>query len=389
MHIKEIVIKNFQSHKFTKINLSDKINVFLGKGNSGKSAIIRALIWVFFNEPQGTGFIRKNEQSAFVSITLDNGFKVIRERGVNINKYILIYPDGEKKEFSNFGRDVPEEIRKVLGMKTLPLENGKKLNPQIKDQMENIYLLDESPSTIHSTLLTISGGQVFDEAINSILVDLQRLDRKEKDIKKDIEERENLFKKYEGIDEKKDKLLKIKNEIDLFKKLEDKKRTLEKMKSELVNIKKEKGILQIYLNSLKKVEPIEKESNFLIEHKEKILNLKNLRNSLENVRKNIEKILNDLTLIKKSNLSEEAYNELKNKKEKFDNLKILKNSILKLKNEVFVIFNELDEINRRIDSDIDEYFNIIFNNKVCPVCNREIDENIKERIKENLNKMWR
>lgn len=252
MHIKEIVIKNFQSHKYTKINLSDKINVFLGKGNSGKSAIIRALIWVFFNEPQGTSFIRKNEQNAFVSITLDNGFKVIRERGVNINKYVLISPDGEKREFSNFGRDVPEEVKKVLGMKTLPLENGKKLNPQIKDQMENIYLLDESPSTIHSTLLTISGGQVFDEAINSILVDIQRLDRKEKEIKKDIEERENLLKNYEGIDEKKDKLLKIKNEIDSFKKLEDKKRTLEKLKNELVNIKKEKNILNLYLNSLKK-----------------------------------------------------------------------------------------------------------------------------------------
>ncbi len=389
MHIKEIVIKNFQSHKYTKINLSDKINVFLGKGNSGKSAIIRALIWVFFNEPQGTGFIRKNEQSAFVSITLDNGFKVIRERGVNINKYVLIFPDGEKKEFSNFGRDVPEEIRKVFGMKTLPLENGKKLNPQIKDQMENIYLLDESPSTIHSTLLTISGGQVFDEAINSILVDLQRLDRKEKDIKKDIEERENLLKNYEGIDEKKDKLLKIKNEIDTFKKIEDKKRTLEKLKNELVNIKKEKNILNLYLNSLKKVEPIEKESNFLLEHKEKILNLKNLKISLEKVKENIEKISKDLVLIQKSDLSEDVYFELKNKIENLDNLKNIKNSILKVKNEIFSLVNNLDETKKKIDSNIDEYFSLIFNNKVCPVCNREIDESIKETIKDNLNKMWR
>ncbi|MDI6860533.1 MAG: AAA family ATPase [Caldisericia bacterium] len=389
MHIKEIVIKNFQSHKYTKITLSDKINVFLGKGNSGKSAIIRALIWVFFNEPQGTSFIRKNEQSAFVSITLDSGFKVIRERGVNINKYILITPEGEKKEFSNFGREVPEEIRKVLGIKTLPLENGKKLNPQIKDQIENIYLLDEPPSTIHSTLLTISGGQVFDEAINSILVDLQRLDRREKDIKKEIDEKNNLLKNFEGIDEKKEELVKIKNEIDVFKKIQEKKNIFEKLKLELENIKKEKEEIELNINSLKRVELIEKESDSLNSKKDKLINLIDLNQKIEKVREEINKISHDLNLLKKSNLSEDLSFELKIKNEKLNNLKNLKVNLLRVKNDIFNLEKESKEIEKKIIEDKNLYVALILNSKVCPICTREIDENMKEKIKENLNKMWR
>ncbi|MCX8094948.1 MAG: AAA family ATPase [Caldisericia bacterium] len=389
MYIKEIIIKNFQSHKYTKIELSDKINVFLGKGNSGKSSIIRALIWVFFNEPQGTSFIRQNEQSAFVSITLDNGYKVIRERGVNVNKYVLVDPNGNKKEFSNFGRDVPDEIKKVIGMKTLPLENGKKLNPQIKDQMENIYLLDESPSTIHSTLLTISGGQVFDEAINSILVDLQRLDRKEKDIKKDIDEKVVLLKNYEGIDEKKESLIKIKNEIVSLKKIEERKNFLEKTKIELINIKRAQDIDLLELNSLKKVEPIEKDIIFLIDRKEKFMSLRNLKRDLENLKGDLEKISKDLEILKRHNLREELTSEIKLKIDRLNNLNYIKTSFLKLKGDINNLKIEYDEIQNKIDINIDEYFYLIFNNKVCPVCNREIDEDIKEKIKDNLNKMWR
>lgn len=389
MHIKEIIIKNFQSHRYTKISLSDKINVFLGKGNSGKSAIIRALIWVFFNEPQGTSFIRKNEQNAFVSITLDNGFKVIRERGVNVNKYILITPEGDKKEFSNFGREVPEEIRKVLGIKTLPLENGKKLNPQIKEQIENIYLLDEPPSTIHSTLLTITGGQIFDEAINSILVDIQRLDRREKEIKKEIEERTILLKNYEGIDEKKEELIIIKNEIDIFKKIQEKKSIFEKFKFELENIRKEKKRIEENIASLKKVEVIDKESDFLKSIKDKLINLKDLSEKLNFVREEINKISNYLDLIKRGNLSEDLSSELKIKNEKLNILKNLKNSLQKLKNDILNLEKESEEIEKKIIQDKDQYVSLILNSKVCPVCTREIDENLKEKIKENLNKMWR
>lgn len=389
MFIKEIIIKNFQSHKYTKISLSENINVFLGKGNAGKSAIIRALIWVLFNEPKGSEFIRKGEGSAFVSITLDNGFKVIREKGNNINKYTLIYPDGNIKEFSNFGFDVPEEIRRILSIKTLPLENGKKLNPQIKEQMESIYLLDESPSIIHSTLLTISGGQVFDEAINSIITDLQRLDRKEKELKKEIDEKTSLLKKYEGIDEKKEKLIKLKKEIDLNKKEIEKKNNLENLDIEIKNIKKEKEKTLKSYHILIKVDPIEKESLSLNEYKNKLTDLKNKVSNFEKTREVIKRISKEIEIIKKSDLNDEIPSKLKVMNENLENLKNLKKALFNIKREIDLILDETEKIDKNINLNIEEYNKVIFDNKVCPVCNREIDESAKDKIKENLSKLWR
>jgi exonuclease SbcC len=389
MYIKEIIIKNFQSHKYTKIFLDNKINVFLGKGNSGKSAIIRALIWVFFNEPKGSEFIRKGENSAFVSITLDNGYRVIREKGNNINKYILIFPDGTKKEFSNFGFEVPEEIKKILGIKILPLENGKKLNPQIKEQMETIYLLDESPSTIHSTLLTISGGQVFDEAINSIIIDLQRYERKEKEIKKEIEEKNTLLKNYEGIDEKKGNLLKLKKEIDLYKKEIDKKNNLERLRGELLNIKKEKEKALFIIEILKKCEPIEKEILDLNENKIKLVELKNLSLNLKKTLGDLDSVLKRIEIINKRNLNEDSAVDLKMKMEKLNALKKSKVDLEKTKNDINMTKNEMNNVQKIINSNIEDYYALILNNKLCPVCNREIDESVKDRIKENLDKQWR
>jgi exonuclease SbcC len=389
MYIKEIIIKNFQSHKYTKIFLDNKINVFLGKGNSGKSAIIRALIWVFFNEPKGSEFIRKGENSAFVSITLDNCYRVIREKGNNINKYILIFPDGTKKEFSNFGFEVPEEIKKILGIKILPLDNGKKLNPQIKEQMETIYLLDESPSTIHSTLLTISGGQVFDEAINSIIIDLQRYERKEKEIKKEIEEKNTLLKNYEGIDEKKGNLLKLKKEIDLYKKEIDKKNNLERLRGELLNIKKEKEKALFIIEILKKCEPIEKEILDLNENKIKLVELKNLSLNLKKTLGDLDSVLKRIEIINKRNLNEDSAVDLKMKMEKLNALKKSKVDLEKTKNDINMTKNEMNNVQKIINSNIEDYYALILNNKLCPVCNREIDESVKDRIKENLDKQWR
>lgn len=56
-YIKSIEIENFQSHKYSKLDFSERLNVIVGPSDNGKSAIIRALKWVLFNEPKGTDFI--------------------------------------------------------------------------------------------------------------------------------------------------------------------------------------------------------------------------------------------------------------------------------------------------------------------------------------------
>jgi exonuclease SbcC len=60
-YIKKLSLRNFQSHRETDLEFSPGLNIIVGPSDQGKSAIIRALRWLFYNEPRGTGFIRVGE----------------------------------------------------------------------------------------------------------------------------------------------------------------------------------------------------------------------------------------------------------------------------------------------------------------------------------------
>lgn len=389
MYIKKIVLRNFQSHSYTSIELSPKINIFLGKGNRGKSAIIRALKWVFFNEPQGTGFIKKGETFASCSVTLDNDYTIIRERSDKINRYVLISPDNKRVEYSNFGREIPSDIKKILKIETLPIENGTKLTPQIKDQMETVYLIDETPSTLHSTLLTISGGQTVDEAIKSLSLDLERLNRREKDLKREIEEKENNLKNYEGVDEKKSEILKIKDEIDILKKLEDRKNKLEKIIGNYNELKKQSEEVNLYFSKLKNIDEIDDESSNLIDKKLKYIKLKSIIDELTNNQKELQKSFNELKLYEENEINYERVEEILSLKERFIKLKNIYFQYQKIEKELENEIKEREICENDMNKYINGYINLIVENGVCPVCYREIDDKEKENIEINIKKMWR
>ena len=83
------VIRNFQSHKKSILNLSKGVNVIVGKTDSGKSAIIRALRWLFTNTPSGDAFRSWDGGDTKVSATFyDMDKKITRIKG-NKNAYIV------------------------------------------------------------------------------------------------------------------------------------------------------------------------------------------------------------------------------------------------------------------------------------------------------------
>ena len=70
--IKSIDIENFQSHKKTRIDFDPGVNVIIGRSDSGKTSILRALNWVINNKPSGEAFIRHGNKEARASIILDD-----------------------------------------------------------------------------------------------------------------------------------------------------------------------------------------------------------------------------------------------------------------------------------------------------------------------------
>lgn len=149
-------MRNFQRHIKKSIKLSANVTTILGRSDVGKSAIIRALYWVVFNEPTGSDFIRHGETSCYVEVHFD-GRIVRRTRSKDENSYSL---DGG--EFKAFGREVPEAITKEFNISAISFQR----------QLDSPFWFG------------LSAGQVSQE-INS-LVDLNQIDRITSNINSDI-----------------------------------------------------------------------------------------------------------------------------------------------------------------------------------------------------------
>lgn len=109
--IKSIVIKNFESHANTEINFHPGVNVIIGRTDSGKSAIMRALYWAFFNKPYGDDYVRTGSKSTAVGVEFDNGL-VSRIRESNFNGYLL----GLKDPYKGFSHNIPEPVSNFINM---------------------------------------------------------------------------------------------------------------------------------------------------------------------------------------------------------------------------------------------------------------------------------
>jgi len=110
--IKKLNLSNFQTHKCTEIRFHPGINVFRGTSDHGKSAIIRAIRWLYENRPLGDGFVCNQigeDEACEVQILMGSGEKIRRLKKKGQNEYFL-----NDKEFEVAGREVPTEIVKVL-----------------------------------------------------------------------------------------------------------------------------------------------------------------------------------------------------------------------------------------------------------------------------------
>jgi len=131
--INSIEIRNFLSHKHTKLELSPGVNVIVGPTDSGKSAIIRALKWVIINRPSGNSIRSNWGGETKVKIIVDDNKWVGRRRNDKENMYLL-----EAQQFLAIKTDVPEEIRQILNLNETNLQT----------QFESHFLLSQSPGEV-------------------------------------------------------------------------------------------------------------------------------------------------------------------------------------------------------------------------------------------------
>lgn len=155
--LKRIHITNFQSHKTSVLDLVPGINVIIGSSDTGKSAILRSLLWVWKNRPLGDGFIRDGETEVEVTTDWENkkqDFNLTRRRTNSTNSYILT----GYEPFSEFGVNPPSAVEEVLNLSEINFQT----------QFKPYFLVFETPGFVANYLRSVTGLNEIDKIVKCI-----------------------------------------------------------------------------------------------------------------------------------------------------------------------------------------------------------------------------
>ena len=185
--INKVEIFNFQSHKHTSLDFVDGTNVIIGKSDTGKSAIFRAINWVCSNRPLGDAYRSEWGGDTKVVLYTSEGNVVQRVKTNSRNEYII-----NDLVLTAFGYEVPDEVQNVLQMDFA----------NIQSQMDKPFLLSSTPGEAAKLLNKAA-------SIDDIDITMGNLKRNQNKINETINHNETQLEKY-------NKDIKSYNNIPLF-----------------------------------------------------------------------------------------------------------------------------------------------------------------------------
>ena len=358
--IKNIYIKNFQSHVDSKIEFTDGLNIITGSSDSGKSSVLRALLWVVNNRPSGDSIRNWNiadKETTSVSVLLPESV-ISKERRQGKAIYHLEKKPclpGKGQIFEAFKVDVPIEIQEEFNLSEF----------NIQTQHQPYFLLNDSPGEIARQLNDLVGLSIIDVLFKNLNSKILSTDREVKSFFIEIDKLTNEIDSLSYLDVAGRELIKLEIKIEKQNKLEEETKQINEFVTNYLNIK-------IKLDSFNKVvkhEETVSEINDLIEIWEVVST-----NELELTKEiaslsSVDSELSKLELILKQ---EKEYQKIKQTIDKFIELESkeeeIKNNVDKYKQCSKFIFVEDEKI---VSKDA-EYKKLLKQNKICPLCKRII-----------------
>lgn len=394
---KSLTIKNFKSHKDSKILLTSGVNSIFGDSDSGKSAIMKALYWCIHNQPSGDSFINNPKIPTIVAIELDNGVIIEREKYKSVNKYAIINGK-DRQEFKSFNQGVPNEVKELLKFKSF--------NFQL--QFDDHFLLSNNSGEVARFFNDVIDLDVIDSTFENILKDDFRIKAEIKRLKNTLEEINKESECFEWIDSADDELSKIEkidNKISIIEpkisfiesKIEEIKETeikflkyknLQEMEMDMVGISiltekipliKSKAIslknkiteikeIEINLSKYKKLSLMEKDILEISNISEKIIPIKKNLTLIKNIISEIKRIENIKSSLNLDDIERE-YNVVVKLNQSVINARINQFSLLSIINKIKDSELELSKIKSKIKNLETKFCEIMPD--ICPLCGNE------------------
>ncbi|MCY9334067.1 AAA family ATPase [Bacillus spizizenii] len=202
--ISRVQLKGFQSHVDSDIRLGSGLNVITGPSDSGKTAVLRAVRWVAFNEPAGEAFLNRAVGETEVSITLETGQVITKRRRKGKTSYLL--QQNEDDEGSLFEKsEVPEEVKAILGIRKETFGDFE-TTLNFAYQLDAPFLISETASAGAKVLGKLAGTAAVDMAVKSVNKDTIAARNERSRATQDIEKINGELLKFAGVDEAKEQL---------------------------------------------------------------------------------------------------------------------------------------------------------------------------------------
>lgn len=198
-YITKVQLIDFQDHKNTEINLDPGINLIIGSSDAGKSAILRAINFVFHNQPSGDYFIRKGCSEACVSIWFNDNHIVTRIKGASRNAIIVHKPNGEQLVYEKIGREIPPEALLALGNPPIDEKHGPL---SYAEQLSSYFLVSLSPTELPRSISELTGINDFEDAAQLLSKRGKAMERQAKECQTRIDAYEESLEKFNGLDDK-------------------------------------------------------------------------------------------------------------------------------------------------------------------------------------------
>ena len=332
--ISSVVLENFQSHKHSTFNFDKGLNLVVGSSNQGKTSLVRALSLVLYNT-WDKSWVRVGSSFCKITLVMDNGVTVIREKGEKQNKYILQVAGQPEQTFTNFGVDVPEAISKVLKIGKIELDKDDSLTLNYASQLEPLFLFNRSGSQKAKVFGRLSGAHYLDHALRNLNTE-----------KKQISTEKNL-------------------------------------KTQELSLLKEQFTALEAINTFKsKLDELETKNAALEEASQRVIQLKTLLNRVQDWKRRY-----GTETEKESILAQAKTVEIDPVVSSVQRLKQLK-QLSTWKNDLFNKENTLNSAKNQLETEFDtvsrEYIDILGANKVCPTCFGVLDSQKLDEIKNNL-----
>lgn len=126
--IKQMIIKNYRSHKETILDFHPNVNVIVGRGQAGKTNVMRAFDTLRTNRPIGFKYHSwfAGDSDTAITVTTTEGHSITFTKNKDGAGYLVDWPvtklSNRHEEYRKIATKVPDEVTQLLNMVDLNMQ---------------------------------------------------------------------------------------------------------------------------------------------------------------------------------------------------------------------------------------------------------------------------